>query len=269
MASRALLPILVLLVAGLAACTQPPAAPPAPVGAPGHLSLTGCSGWHASIGPLPPALVPGAAPAGWEPPPENLPHVRLDGFECERLGLGPFERGPVHLVVDSHTRATFPAACYPSDFAVTGLVGTLWVDDDGLARYLAETYGLPARRASVLPESDGTGSAQAHAWTWTDAEGRSTATVPSGVPSQVANRPSLLLWPAGDGIGSLSLTFQDRTVPVGPELAVSGTAQPPALLSALPGGAFAGQGYWSDGFSAEGTFKAYRDTMCTQPEGEA
>jgi hypothetical protein len=269
MRPRPLLPALLLLASGLAACTE---APPAEGGdglaPPAGLSLTGCSGFEAHLGPLPPAVAPGAAPPGWEPSAGNAPSVRMEGFACERIGLARFER-PVRLVVDSHTRASIPDACHRSGLRErTGVVGTLWVDDAEVARFLAEAYGLPARPAAIEAAARPGAAGTAHEWSWGDAEGLSQMTLLDAGGGEEANVPTLLLWSRGEGRGvaSLGLVYEGRTA-AGHELPAFGEASAPALLAALPGGGtFAALGTWSPAFSAEGTFVLYRDGMCEDPE---
>lgn len=269
------LPALLLLAASLAACTEAPAPDageavadggPALAGArPAALSLSGCSGWETHMEPLPAAAASWETPPGWEPPAGDLPKARMAGLECDRLGLGPFER-PVRLVWDSHTHATFPDACHRAEvYEMTSLVGTVWIDDAEVARFLNETYGLPARAATVTPAMQG----QTRTWTWGDAAGTSQVTFlpnPLGEPQDV---PILLLWEQAGRIVSLGLQPDGRTGPVPTELPAFGTLAAPALLASMPGGAFASTAAWSSGFAAEGSFTFYRDLMCEEPEATA
>src|SRR5688572_20294684 len=119
------------VLAVLAGCLHPGDAPgeaePSPAQMPADaLVLAGCHGWTAyrtyvAPGPAGPG---GDLPPGWEAATAGSPFsVSIDAFRCDRVHIGPFERGPLRLLFESHSNAEFPAAC------ASGLQGTtnLWV----------------------------------------------------------------------------------------------------------------------------------------------
>src|SRR5688572_2758547 len=88
----------------LAGCAQPGApdgsAPgPAPTTeGPLALVLDGCVAWQAPM-LFPGNTGPGEPPRGWAPAGPGTLHtgVGMSGFLCDRVSVGPFERGPVGI----------------------------------------------------------------------------------------------------------------------------------------------------------------------------
>ncbi|HUR63962.1 MAG TPA: hypothetical protein VM241_05730 [Candidatus Thermoplasmatota archaeon] len=260
-----LLPLLAcLLLAGCAAAPPPgsgPAtgAPPRPAG----LELTGCTGWHGDTPSLPSPLVPGKAPPGWEPDPANPASVVMDGYACSRLSVGPFER-PVRIVLDSHTNVNFPPSCNPKGGSTPmAVLGTLWVNDTAVARYLNQTYGLPARASPITDEVQAVGPARAHRWTWGTGHASALNVTEDGT-GFVSYATERIFWERGGGVSVLDLALQHDAPPV--QHPAVGTAQPPMLLAGGPGGAFLLTTSWYPAIALTGSLTLYHDRACSEPE---
>jgi hypothetical protein len=90
--------------------------------------------------------------------------MQLD--ECERLSWGGFERGPVHLIFEFSEDFSAPDSCKRGDPGRTHILRALWVDDAEVGQWLAATYGLPVRFATMGVNETGTAAGTIETWTW-------------------------------------------------------------------------------------------------------
>lgn len=265
-------PALLLMCLSAAGCLGDP--PPQPEGAPAggtavpaSLHLSNCTGFQASTWPIPAALSPARPPQGWEGEPTHA--LFLLGFECGRLALGPFER-PVRLLVEAHTDAVVPAGCARGARTQDLVLHAAWLDDAEVAAFLAQAYGLPAAAAAFEAGTVGQGGALLRTWRWAaPGHASSDLRVPdagSQLPDFWANR---LLWPRGEGLGTLTLSF-DRTRASAGDLQAplqgEGTMAEPMLMAGLPGGRFAGPTQTFPRMEADGAFSLFRDRACQSRE---
>jgi hypothetical protein len=236
--------------------------------------LTNCTAWYA-LARFPAGTGPGEAPPGWGPPASTTPitSVATFGYHCNRISVGPYERGPVSLLLDTHNNAKFPTNCTSDPQGGTGstsflVLASVLIDDPDVAAFLATAYGMPTQVAEVSTADQGAGDAVAHQWTWRTGSGAaSTITVyDEGAYATAANVYDRFFWPRHGGISVLEI--QEQGVgPAGPVFnrAVTGVLQPPMLLAALPGGAYAGDGKWFPSFDGEGKFGFFEDAACIKP----
>jgi hypothetical protein len=255
------------LAAALAGCSgAAPAGPAAqpPAGDGDALALTDCVGFTLDV-LLPGPAARGERPPGWAPPRTPSTHVAVDGLRCQRVSLGPLERGPVHLVLESHTNAQPPAACLDGlpGAARRAVLATALADDDGLVAAL-RARGVPASFAEV--SEDGVGGdapAQAHSWSWRNgtaaASDASSVTVPGDAATQPEDGLQRLFWTAGGGLGRLDLSVT-RLGAIGPRVG-TGSFQPPMLLGGVSA---AGPAAWSPQEDVAGAFVRYLDPSCAE-----
>ena len=116
------------------------------------IALDGCrKGINAAIY-VPQALYPNAVPpeASWA---ANSPLLvmTVEVHECQRISVGPFERGPIHFLLEYHDNVDAPASCraIPGDYTSDDALSQMWLDDPDIVSYLQTTYRLPIRFASV------------------------------------------------------------------------------------------------------------------------
>lgn len=252
-----------LLLAGCAGdgpgtpAPQPAAAPPAPAPLAG-LVLDGCVGWSAfEVVPAP--LHPGTRPAGWAAPSPGVDaSVALLGLACQRMAIGPFERGPVRVLFESHTNAEVPAACAADrdGFVALSVLASVWVEDAEVAAHLAQVYGMPAREGVF------SGSGQAWSWGPPGAPASTVQVMDEAAAPQPSHAADRFFWANGTGLGALELRH-DATRPAVPH-AAAGEMAPPMLLAQVAGGRFAGPAGWVTRDTAAGSFRAYRDTLCQE-----
>src|ERR1051326_4155420 len=174
--------------------------------------LANCTSWQAPA-LFPGTTAPGSPPAGWKPAQAGTPltGVGMYGYRCARIHVGPFERGPIYLLTDTHNNADMPANCTatrePTNFAV---VSSFWIDDAAVGDYLNRTYGLPVVVGTFHEDTQTTQSLTAHVWSWTTAgKGSSKLTIyddQTSMPAPINN--DRLFWARDGGISSLELQYE-------------------------------------------------------------
>src|ERR1041385_840176 len=151
--------------------SPPTSSPPGAGFIPRHLALTGCSG-GGIIHQGPEALYPGHVPPGWESTDGSVDlYYRV--YECKRVSLDRFERGPVRMLFELHTHGSFPLSCQKGNFDVMANMESWWMDDAELVAYGKATYGLPLHymqfNRSLSPDTTGKGYEN---WTWQGSNGK-------------------------------------------------------------------------------------------------
>lgn len=167
--------------------------------------LTGCSSWTTMVGG-PAELFGGPLPEAWEP--LSTPVFQLVQFsECERLSWGAFERGPVHLVFEFSEDFIAPEECQQGDFGRSHILRALWIDDPEVGAWLAATYGLPVRIATIVVDRVDN-AVTVETWTWAE-QGDATSQmhfqygVPRSEPSTYVHR---LYWFGQDAVSYMDFS---------------------------------------------------------------
>jgi hypothetical protein len=202
---------------------------------------------------------PGARPDGWPAAAGRAyTSVLVWALRCQRVSIGPFERGPVHLAFDAHDNARAPASCGGAPDQVALVLGTFWTDDADLAAYLRDAYAVPAFVSPVREASTDLAGARWTEWSW-GPDGAPSSLGLSWATQPASDTPGHLqaFWPAGAGVGRLDLDWS-ATAPNMPQ-PVRGAMRPPMLAAD-----FAGIGSWYDGYEASGTLARFRDPGCKE-----
>ena len=168
------MPVCVTLL--LAGCATPPAAEiPEQATPEKRWNWTDCFGFD-GVTYYPFETGPGDAPPGWE---FNLQSgriasdVSLFAFKCDRISMGDFERGPISMIWETHSKFTPPEACEKGQWALMSVVSLVIVNDQEVAAYLLER-GVPAVVSDILVEQTTAASLQRQIWSWDLPGGRST-----------------------------------------------------------------------------------------------
>lgn len=231
---------------------------------PQRFLLSQCTGFVGVSAPLPRALGPGQRPQGWEPtnPSEPVGYVPVSGYECNRINLGPYERGPVRIVWDGHTNADFPEACMAGKDATTLglLVNVIMVDDAEIALHLREAYGLPALHSSIDINSQGVGNLRQLTWAWGNDTKSRMEFVDDGTADSYG-RNERFFWEKDSGIGALDLVH-DREASAVTDRVGYGKMESPMLSADFGGGVFSGTVNYVSRMETEATFHSYRDLGC-------
>lgn len=245
------------MLAGCGDGAGPQASPVLPAAPAGTMLLGGCTGFEASAPLRPTALSDAQPPAGW--PPRELSAAGVLGFACQRVALGPYERGPVRLVAELHNNFVAPAACDErgEGFADRALAGIL-VDDAALADELRRTHGMPARLGAIHEDAAAQDGAAVRTWTWSEAGGpASTLSFVDLGQAATSGLPLRIFWSQGDGVGRLDLEMSGYAAGAGPAQG--------DLHGTFLRGPFAGSSAPHREHTAAGAFRHFADSGCTAP----
>ena len=196
-------------------------------------------------------------------------HYRLRS--CERVSVGPFERGPINLFYETHTNRQVPASCAEGgDYTNTGVLHRIWVDDAEIAHYLRTTYLMPANFATISLAEVASDAIVDFRW---------TVELPGSEPSELVYHhfpengypqrefPSFrYFWASGpESVSYMDTATETHTVGVEEPSIVEGTLRAP-LLYANPGTErFVGYGGAGiDGY-VHGEIHLFKDTQCSEP----
>lgn len=253
-----------LLLAGLlSGCLAPAnhgaqAAPAAAAAGDGALVLTDCSALQAFTH-YPGHGAPGARPTDWPEAPagRSTTEVGVRALRCQRVSLGPFERGPVRLALDWDNNAQAPAACGGEAGSTANVLATLWTDNGELAAFLRDRFAAPAFESPAEESAMDLGAGHWTRWSWGPDSGRAWLAVLTDSVGGPAHDGFRAYWPAGDAVGRIDLnwTATGSTLP----RPAQGSMPPPMLA-----GDFTGLGDWLDGFEASGRLTLFRDAGCKE-----
>lgn len=98
-------------------------------------------------GPKP--LFPTEPLPGWGPHSTPLTGVSYLLLYCDRVSVGPYERGPVGIMQENHDDGEAPPACAKGHSGPGGILTHLWLSDPDIATYLRQTWGIPSDWADV------------------------------------------------------------------------------------------------------------------------
>jgi hypothetical protein len=184
---------------------------------PTQIAWNECQGLEAAL-PHYNALVDvddGETPPGWEPEADQDGRHYFMLNRCERVSIGPFERGPVSFLVEGHNRVNPPTPCreFNAGFESFNVLLSFWIDDPEVGTFLRETYGLPIRigrfSSQVTPLPEG----ELHQWTWSSDGDESTLAVKRpGMGDDLSPYLIRYVWHNETGVSLLDL-HEDAVVP--------------------------------------------------------
>lgn len=198
--------------------------------------------------------------------------VTLLGYECNRIQVGPFERGPIRIVFDGHTNADIPPTCDQNRTGATHvhIVNAFLVDDAEIAVFLSQEFGLPTFFADIGATSQGTGELTQRTWTW-GLPGQASSSLSFPDDGNYAAYPIVdrIYWERpGGGLGMLDFTY-DRDGPLLTDREGYGTMNPPMLWAQMPSGEFEGPVVYFPSMEGSGAITLYDDSLCEHPESLA
>jgi hypothetical protein len=209
----------------------------------------------------------GHTPPGWEPDVQEDHRYYFMVNRCERVAVGPFERGPVHFLYEAHGGVEPPQACIEFDGGaddVKVLLG-LWVDDPEVASYLRESLAMPVIDAAIsLEVVTDPGNKSLHHWTWSSGQQPSEIfALRSGPVSGTAKYVERLAWHNGTAVTLLDL-HEDKSTADGDAPTAHGTLAPPMAYSSGVPRPFVGlAGLW-DTSDHHGPITRFGDLECAQ-----
>lgn len=132
---------------------------------PTHLFLTDCTGMAASM-EFPSGFAPANPPGNWSPRRGVESEIFMLFFECQRIGFGQLERGPVHILFEGHTNFDPPASCKAGEYSTFAVLHAVWIDDADVVELVNSSYGVQTWQANFSVERNITASLQTVRWQW-------------------------------------------------------------------------------------------------------
>lgn len=184
------------------------------------------------------------------------------------MSVGPFERGPVHLLLEMHDNLNAPASCreIPGDYTSDETLSQLWLDDAEIVEYLQATYALPIRFASFNVAQDNVGTVTRDQWSF-GVPGEPTSTLEGMIGGTDATSfPVYRLYyaPTEGRIAFMDFAVHLDYEGLGDTLTTGKLAPPLLYASAGPGdlvayGSPSRNGYFS------GEVRQFGDDQCKEP----
>lgn len=210
----------------------------------------------------------GATPPGWESDlPDNSMYIFLVNL-CERVSIGPFERGPATFIMEMHWGNEPPEACqqFEPSYEQAATLLSIWVDDPDIAGLLRDELQMPVVLGTVASSTASQNDVELQTWTW-QAEGQDASSLVVGHPggSETRGNPvDRIAWHNGTGVQFMDLAQEkllpDKAVPTG-----QGTLAPPMRYASQDATPFAGlASVWKDG-DFYGPIYRFGDLECKQP----
>lgn len=208
-------------------------------------------------------------PPGWKQdnPPYTDHHTLI--LECGRVSVGPFERGPVRFLLETHTKANVPAACLDFGEGDQGseIMRTIWFDDEELVAYFATNWTMPVHFGVFDYQETDAGSVSVRKWTWGERDGpvseldySRSETAEGGAP--FADR---FFWYDGKSVSMMDWK-EDTNQPLVTPYQTTGWFRAPMMQADAGVEAYAGVSALVDpGGSYVGTFQRFGDLECKDP----
>ena len=234
--------------------------------------LSQCTGFVAVNVPSPRAVAPGQAPPGWEAKDPSVPlsYVYLAGYDCKRINVDKYERGPIRIVWDGHDHADIPSHCSMNTTTqgphLAVVLNSMLVNDSEIATYLQSEFGLPVRYGEIGVAGQPVNDFVKRTWTWGVGQGNSDLNLLDDGTNQTYDRIERLYWQRGNGIGVMDLTYERWSHAVVADRPAYGSMAPPMLLASTPAAQFTGTASYFPAMSGEGLFALYKDLQCKEPE---
>jgi hypothetical protein len=203
-------------------------------------------------------------PTGWSPQSPPLIQVELQILSCQRISVGPFERGPVHLLFETHDNFSPPDSCakaaggdYYSALALT----QFWIDDAEIAGYLRTKFGLPAQEATFNQSSTVVNGEGRQHWDF-GLKGGGVSSLDNNVgPADLSWAPTFrFFYASADHEDFFDLAYDEHYSQQG--LVSFGTIVPPLMFAGNAVGAWAATGGVTASGTYAGTFHQFRDMNC-------
>lgn len=135
-----------------------------------NLRLTDCVGVAVRfIWPADSAPAGAEVPPGWETAEAMATDHLVQLTQCQRISVGPFERGPVNVLLELHDKIAPPEACLDfggQDYSDVQVLRKIWVDDPEIVSYLTASAGMPALYGEFTFAPSPTGGTGVFTWDW-------------------------------------------------------------------------------------------------------
>lgn len=224
------------------------------------IELTDCHGFDTGFD-APYNMIPSHVPQGWQTY-NDTTDLQLEAFQCNRVSIGSFERGPIYYAMEWHNNAIAPQNCQPGAYTRMRVLVGLWISDQEVASYLNATMGMPSQYAQFESQNQtGTGVTD---WTFGPPGMTPSEFKVQDLPQQnsgIAGDQYRLVWP--NNLGGVSYLdwierfANDNIANPG----IVGNWRAPLLYTNLGVDAFASTVDLDTG-DGSGTFSQFQDLKC-------
>lgn len=229
------------------------------------IRITNCSG-ILTLNHLPTPLVDAKPPGSWDGNGEPTVEVRLELHVCQRVSVGPFERGPVGLAIEVHDNQLAPGSCEAiGDFLTSETLVRMLVSDSDISAYLQTEFGMSSGTFAYdvtmsTPETMGISlnvdGSESELSVLKRSLGNGEAVVNDAFRFYWANEYG--------GINLMDFMAETHTQSLHPP-AVTGTLNAPFLAAESVGNPYVGYGQPFTSSNAEGTVTRFGDMECQNP----
>jgi hypothetical protein len=204
--------VLWIVLAFFSGCAEPGhlVAPLPSAGAINSIQLTDCAGGLARID-APEPLLAAPTPPTWQTQ-NGLPTtVTMIAVTCGHLSLGTFERGPIHLVAESHEKFNAPDNCRAGDYTYLNVLTRMIWSDPEVAAAVQNELGIPTSVGTISIEETGTEIAGTKTVRWTVADQESSFTVGHLQNDETAPKSTFrYVWANGPNLGLIDFHWDSR-----------------------------------------------------------
>lgn len=225
------------------------------------MRLTDCDGWKAGmdwIGPGPPS----PNPPEWQREDTTTgSSVVMQAWECSRVNIGPFERGPIHMVMEYTDNFSAPENCTLADYTVVAWSLLAWyVNDPEIVSYLSQ-LGIPAFQITANRNDVELGQGASHEWRWDAGSGESRVTTyDAGGTAPTSRLPERFFWANGTAVSAFEILYAGLDTFLGAQLSEGTLSDPMALARNAP--VFASRGQWYPSIDADAKHLTWQDVTC-------
>jgi hypothetical protein len=206
----------------------------------------------------------GQTPPGWTMDTVDDDRYFVLAAQCQKVFVGPFERGPVSIMFEAHGGITPPDACakFNAGYDDAKILLSLWIDDEMVGQYLQETYHLPITVADFSVASTPLGDMEANEWTWSAGDQQSTlAGIHSGGQVGISEFLDRLVWHDETTLYFLDLS-EERELSFTPAPTASGLFSAPMKFAQGSVRPFTGAASVSKMGDLHGPIHQFKDFQC-------
>ena len=210
---------------------------------------------------------PGQPPGNWSKTKSWRSEIMMLFYECNEVSWGPFQRGPIRFIWETHTNLNAPENCRTGEYTHVAALHALWVDDAELATYLNDTYGMPTRYATIAAHDNRTGGIQRAQWRW-GIQGNPESSIQFSqaiVTPGPVDHSDRLVWFQGDTTLWVLTLNQTLTYSNGQTALTPGTLRPPTLYASSGSEDYVGRGSADLGAILSASIAKFGDSACAQP----
>ncbi|MEA3143757.1 MAG: hypothetical protein QOG31_1081 [Thermoplasmata archaeon] len=230
------------------------------------MELTDCVGQFTDF-TFPGDTNPGQHPPGWNRETERpTSGIIMESWKCQRVSWGPFERGPVSMLFESHTNGFSPPKCQIKATGTEAILTSWWISDADLAAYAQTMYHAPALFGTFDFTASNVGPIIQHKISWgLPGKPASSFDVVEGQDYRPADpSPLLRVFWFDNSTVHLMDQYAINSLPNSPGDLVTGKMYPPMLMAKTTEN-YVSEGEWYRDSRLSADFASFKDLQCNEP----